>query len=244
MTPSLTGTASKVYDATTAASLVAGNFSVAGAIDGDTVTLNTASGSYNDKNVGTGKTVSASGLSLAGATNGAVTVYGYQLASTSASGNIGTITQRAITVTAAANSKTYDALTTATATPTITTGALQGTDTASFAESYASKNAGTGLTLTPTGIVNDGNGGGNYAVTFANANTGIITPASLIITPNTETKIYDGTLATTATPTITGLQGSDTASAIQLFLSKNVGTNVIHIVGFGSTTEIAATIML
>ena len=40
ITPSLTGTVSKTYDGTTAATLAAGNYSVSGAIDSDVVVLN------------------------------------------------------------------------------------------------------------------------------------------------------------------------------------------------------------
>ncbi len=49
--------------------------------------------------------------------------------------------------------------------PTITGTVVSG-DTPNFTESYDTKNAGTGKTLTATGVVNDGNGGNNYAVTF------------------------------------------------------------------------------
>ena len=54
-------------------------------------------------------------------------------------------------MTAATNTKTYDSHTSAAATPTITAGALQPGDTANFTEAYSSKNAGTGMTLTPAG---------------------------------------------------------------------------------------------
>ncbi|HEY5582705.1 MAG TPA: filamentous hemagglutinin N-terminal domain-containing protein, partial [Rhodoferax sp.] len=91
ITPSLiTGVTavSKTYNGTAAASLASDNYATSGALDGDTVLLNNpTSGLYNDKNVGTGKSVTASGLSIASATNGTATVYGYQLADTSASGN-------------------------------------------------------------------------------------------------------------------------------------------------------------
>ena len=76
------------------------------------------------------------------------------------------ITARALTVTAATNTKTYDGTTSAAATPTITAGALARTDTANFTETYDSKNVGTGKTLTPSGTVNDGNSGNNYTYTF------------------------------------------------------------------------------
>src|SRR5262249_40591140 len=60
----------------------------------------------------------------------------------------------------------------------ITSGTLGTGDTANFTESYSSPNVGTGLTLTPSGNVSDGNGGHNYTVTFANSNNGTITAAA------------------------------------------------------------------
>ena len=88
-----------------------------------------------------------------------------------------TVTPLAITVTAAANTKTYDGTTSAAATPTITAGSLVRSDTAAFSETYDNKNAGTGKTLTPAGSVNDGNSGNNYAVTFVANTTAPITGA-------------------------------------------------------------------
>ena len=88
LTPGLTGTISKTYDGTTAATLAAGNYTLAGVISGDNVTLNDpTTGNYISKDVGTGIQVSVSGLQLGGAQAG-----NYTLASTAASGNIGTIT--------------------------------------------------------------------------------------------------------------------------------------------------------
>ena len=60
--------------------------------------------------------------------------------------------------------------------PTITSGTLASGDTANFIETYSTPNVGTGLTLTPSGTVNDGNGGNNYTYTFDAVSTGVITP--------------------------------------------------------------------
>ena len=77
--------------------------------------------------------------------------------------------------------------------PTITSGSLQGADTANFIETYNTRNVGTGLTLTPSGTVNDGNGGNNYTYTFTPVSTGVITAEALTITAVANTKTYDGT---------------------------------------------------
>ena len=224
VTASLIGTVTKTYDGNTTATLTAGNYSLTSGIDGDTVTLNNPStGSYADKNAGTGKNVSVSGLAVSG-TNGAVTVYGYTLTSSTANANIGEITALPITVTAQTNTKTYDSTTSAAALPIITSGALQGSDTASFSEIYDTANVGTGKTLTPSGTINDGNGGNNYTITFVNDTTGVINAAALTISAVTDTKTYDGTTSSSAPPTVTGtLFGSDTVTgATQAFVSQNV----------------------
>jgi len=182
ITVSLQNTVSKTYDGTATATLNASNYSISGAIDGDTVTLNDPTvGSYADRNVGTGKIVSVSGLSILSATNGSATVYGYALSGSSISGAVGVINPEALTITASANTKTYDGTTSALAIPTITSGVLQGSDTDTLSEVYASKNVGTGLTLIPTAVINDGNGGNNYAVSLVDNFNGVINPKLIVV---------------------------------------------------------------
>jgi autotransporter-associated beta strand protein len=88
LTAGLTGTASKTYDGTTAATLTAGNYSLPGVVSGDTVNLDDPpSGAYDTKNVGAGKTVTVTGLAISGSS-----ASNYALSSTSASAAIGVIT--------------------------------------------------------------------------------------------------------------------------------------------------------
>src|ERR1019366_10394454 len=136
------------------------------------------------------------------------------------------ITQRALTVTAATNSKVYDSTMTAGALPTITTGSLVTGDTPNFIEAYSNKNVGTSLTLTPSGVVNDGNGGANYSYTFAAASVGTITTRAITVTAVANSKVYDGGATAAATPTFPALQGTDSANFIEVYSSKNVGTNL------------------
>ena len=114
-----------------------------------------------------------------------------------------TVNPEALTITAVANTKVYDGTTSAAAVPTITSGSLATGDTADFTETYSTKNVGTGLTLTPSGTVNDGNGGHNYTYTFVPVSTGVITPAPLTITATSDTKVYD------QAPTIARYQNAD-----------------------------------
>src|SRR5439155_10060301 len=95
----------------------------------------------------------------------------------------GTINQRALTVTAATDTKTYDGMTTSSMTPTF--GSLQtGDTTTTFSQAFDSRNAGS-RTLTPDGVVNDGNSGNNYSYTF-NTATGTINQRALTVTAATD----------------------------------------------------------
>ena len=84
---------------------------------------------------------------------------------------------------------------------------------------------GTGLTLTPSGVVNDGNGGNNYTYTFVPDSTGVITAEALTITAVANTKTYDGTTSAATLPVITSgsLQGSDTADFSETYSTRTWG---------------------
>jgi hypothetical protein len=209
----------KVYDGTSSATLNTGSAALVGVVNGDTITLNTsgATGSFSDKNVGTAKPVTISGLTISG-----TAASNYTLSQPTATANV---SARSITVTAAANTKTYDGTTSAGATPTITSGTLASGDTANFTESYNTRNAGSGLILTPAGSVNDGNSGNNYNVTFVQNTNGVINKAALTITAQANTKIYDGTTSASVTPTVSGLKGTDTVTGLaEAYNNKNAGT--------------------
>jgi O-glycosyl hydrolase len=205
LTAGLTGTVGKNYNGTTAATLAPANYTLSGVVSGDTVTLNNpTSGTYDNRNQGTGKTVTVTGLTISGAST-----TNYTLSSTSASGTVGTINKTNITVTAAANAKTYDGTTSAAATPTVTSGSLQTGDAANFTETYDTKNVGTGKTLTPAGTVSDGNGGNNYNYTFVTSANGTITAATLTYTANPASMTY-GSAVPGLSGSVSGFVGSDT----------------------------------
>jgi MBG domain-containing protein/YDG domain-containing protein/galactose oxidase-like protein len=136
-----------------------------------------------------------------------------------------TISPRPITVTAGASTKQYDATTSSPGVPTITSGSAAYSDTPAFSETYDNPNVGATHVMTPTGSMNDQNGGKNYNVTFASINTGIITAAPLTITAATNTKPYDTMTGAAATPTVSGLQGSDTVTGLaETYDNASVGT--------------------
>lgn len=85
----LTGTVNKTYDGTRAATFNSGNYALSGVVGTEVVNIANTSGTYDTKNVGTGKTVSVSGLTLSG-----VDASNYMLLSTSLSGAIGVINKK------------------------------------------------------------------------------------------------------------------------------------------------------
>src|SRR5262249_9793990 len=104
LTVSATGV-NKVYNGTTAATVTLSD----NRVSGDSVTDNYSSATFSDKNVGTAKAVTVSGISISGTDAGNYTFN----TSTSATANI---TARTLTVTATGLNKVYDGTTVATVT--------------------------------------------------------------------------------------------------------------------------------
>ena len=90
---------------------------------------------------------------------------------------------------------------------------------------------GTDKTLTPAGTISDGNGGANYAITFVNDTTGVITQWAVTVTADSgQAKIY-GTPDPTLTYTVTSgsLQPGDSFSgALARTAGENVGITAIN----------------
>jgi len=212
----------KTYNGNTNAVYSSTNPRVAnGVIDGDIVVVeNTGSKAFVDKHVGVDKTVNAIGLTLSGAD-----ASNYQFDGTGA--GTATISVRLITITATTDTKTYDGTNASINIPTITSGALQGSDTIGFTQTYNNDNVGVGKTVTPSGIVNDGNSGNNYSYTFVIDTAGVITTKSINVTAQTDTKIYDGTTDSSVAPEVDTLEAGDTIGTppIQVYDTKDVGTS-------------------
>src|SRR5204862_414742 len=105
LTVSATGV-NKEYDATASATVTLSD----NRIGGDVLTDAYTSASFANKNVGNGKAVSVSGISISGADSG-----NYHLTNTTAS-TAANITARDLTVAASGENKQYDGTTTATVT--------------------------------------------------------------------------------------------------------------------------------
>lgn len=198
----IAGSASVVYGNTIPAPTFTTYGDVASSLSASAVTCVYAAGT--PRNVGT-YVITCSGPASTSATDGVT----YNAAYLTYTPGTLTITQRPITVTAAASTKQYDGGITSPAIPTITAGTLAYSDTPNFSETYDNKNVGTTHVMTPAGTVNDGNGGANYKVTFVTISTGIITPAPLSITV-TGSQTYGGTNIV-YTPAYNAFVGTDNA---------------------------------
>ena len=240
LTVSLTGSAARAYDAGVDATLTQGNYGVTGLVGSDAVVLGT-SGTFDNKNVGSGKTVMVN-PTIVSASDGSIQVYGYQIDSGSAtvSGAIGTITPAtisAVTGITAAN-KTYDGNTSATLNTSSTvgfTGLFSGDNltVASATGTFASPNASANpIAVSVTGITLGGTDAGNYTLSTPTASTSAsIAPYAVSLTG---TRTYDGTTTVGAGALTLGpLVGSETLtlSGSGVASSKNVGTQTVGVSG-------------
>jgi autotransporter-associated beta strand protein len=218
----------KVYDGNATASLT-GTAAYNGLQNGESFSVSgSPSASFDNKNVGTGKTVTVTGYTAPNSN--------YSLTQPSLTANI---TVRNITVTASADFKEYDGNASSSATPSVP--ALQSGDVVGTAptQSFNNKNVGTGKTLTASGLViNDGNGGNNYNISYANNNTGIIIARPLVVTATGNNKVYDGNTTATVTLNDNRVSGDDitTAYTSANFVSAAAGNGItINVSGISIT---------
>jgi len=214
----------RVYNGDTAATL--GGTAAVTAMSSDVVNVGgTGAGTFADKNVGTGKAVTVTGFTLTGAD-----ALNYTVAQPA--GLTADVTQASLTVSSSNVNRVYDAGVTAAGSAVVTAGTLFGSDLLSGGSfAFTDKNAGTGKTVTVSGItVADGNGGANYNVTQANNTSSTITQVALSVTGVTaQNKVYDtGLSATLGGAAAVMALGSDvvnlSGTGAGAFANKNVGT--------------------
>ena len=207
----------KTYDGNTTATVSLSSDKVAG----DDVTISYTAANFDNKNVGTGKTVTVTGIAIGGAD-----AANYTLASTSAS-TTASITTKTLTVTATADNKTYDANTTATInllSDKISGDVLTITNTSA---NFDNKNVGTGKTVTVAGISISSTDAANYTLASSTiTSTANITVRTLTITASANNKTYDGNAVATTTLSSDKLAGDilTISSTNSSFDNKNVGT--------------------
>jgi gliding motility-associated-like protein len=232
----------KVYDGNTTATLNTGSAALSGVMGSDAVTLvrTGATGTFNNKNAGTSKTVTISGFTISGADAGK-----YSLTQPTATANITSaiITISGVTV----NNKVYDG--TATAVLNTGTAALAGVIsgdvvtlvTTGATGSFNNKSAGTAKTVTITGFTINGTDSGNYTLTQPSAAANI-TAASLSVSGVTvSNKVYNastGAVINTSGAILNGVISGDIVSLVSSgasgsFANKNAGTGkTVLITGF------------
>lgn len=184
-TLSITGltAANKEYDGTTAATLSGGELS--GLVSNDNVTLTSGTGTFNNKNAGTAKTITISGYSISGSDAANYTLNGQP------SGVTATITSKALTVTGLTIAdKIYDGTTVATISGGSLVGLITGDDVTMLSGSiaFSDKNAGPGKSVVITGFSIGGTDAANYTYTVPSGLTATITPAPLTIKANNAEK--------------------------------------------------------
>lgn len=209
----------KVYDGTTVAELNTNSASIGGKVDNDDVTIDVANatGTFDTENVGTGKTVTISGIALGGNDAG-----NYKLSSDSATATAD-ITAKAVTVSGiTASNKVYDGNTSATietsgaAISDIVSGDNVTIDVAKATGTFEDKNVGTGKTVTITGIALGGADKDNYTLTSGSATaTASITASSNITDTTNKTQNVVVGVGTFAEPTFTGVNVNGVAETVE-----------------------------
>ena len=214
----------KEYDATRTATV---GVTAAGWITGDAVTVS-ATGLFDTKNVGTGKTVTLTST-YSGADKGNYTIT--DQGSTTANITSATLTVRDLSVTGlTANNKIYDGTRTATLSGTASIAPL-GTDDVTLGGTpvgtFADKNVGLGKAVIVTGSTISGTDSGNYTLLQRSGLSADIAAKAITISGLTSSdKVYDALLTATLGGTAAGWIAGDavTVSATGLFDTKDIGT--------------------
>ena len=204
----------RTYDATT--NVASGNLTVSGELGSEQLSI-TGNGAITNKNVGTGKSVNTTGLTLQDGSNGGLAA-NYTLSGGTHTFNI---TEAPISFT---GTRAYDASTNVEANNLTLSGEQGGEDlTVSGTGSITSKDVGNGKTANVSGLTL-GNGVSGTAGLASNytfsggTHTFDVTKAPLTVTA---TKPYDGTVNFDNTSiSISGLQASET-----LLVDDDINTN-------------------
>ena len=184
----------KPYDGGMDAVLTVSKASINGVFEGDSLTVDSATGAFGDKNVGTGKNVNISEIILGGAD-----AANYTVGSLSQNETYASIKPKPVSVSGiTAQDKEYDGDITAEldCSKAAVTGKVDGDDltVASATGAFVDKNAGPEKTVTVSGITLDGNDAGNYTVSLPTDVTATISRKAVTITGTTaKNKVYDGT---------------------------------------------------
>ena len=210
----------RIYDAGTGATVNLADNRIAG----DVLAIS-SNAAFLDKNVGVNKFIGVTGITLDGADAGNYTA-------NSSSAAFATVSKAALTVSAAAQSKTYDAGSVAGA--TLGDNRL-GSDALALsygAASFADKNAGTGKAVSVSGISVTGADAGNYSFNTSAAGTANITAATLTVGATGVNKLYDGNTLAQVTLSDNRLAGDNVS------LTRTAATFADALAGKGKTISV------
>ncbi|MEK9213370.1 YDG domain-containing protein, partial [Sphingomonas sp. 2378] len=214
------GTDTRAYDGTLVSN---GAIRAVGLVAGDSVT---ASQLFDSKNAGARILHVVDGSWTVSDGNG-----GNNYAVTIGDTANGAITQRVLTTAVTVNDKEYDGTTAATG----TFGGLfnlVGSDQVTLSGgtlAFADRNAGTGKVVTVTGATLGGADAANYVLADVASGTGTVTRKALVLTAVGDSKVYDGTLASSGQVRASGLVTGDAVIATQAFDGKDVGTRGLQV---------------
>ncbi len=220
----------KTYDGSTSATISSNSVALSGVLAGDSGNVSLSTNGYvatfNTATVGSGKSVTVSGLSLSGSASG-----NYSL--TQPGGLSANITVATVTVSSglSANNKTYDGSTSATisSNSVALSGVLAGDSgnvslsTNGYAASFASASVGTGKSVTVSGLSLSGSASGNYSLTQPGGLSANITVATVTVSSglSANNKTYDGSTSATISSNSVALSGVLAGDSGNVSLSTN-----------------------
>ena len=214
------GDVTKTYDGTTSAvgsAVAAGGTQLFG-----TDNLSGGTFAFSNKNAGTGKTVTVSGVTVNDGNNGG----NYDVSYTDNTSS--TINKANLKITSSSVHKVYDGTTDASGSARVTGGTQLFADDSLSGGTFVfdGKNASMEKVVYVSGVtVNDGNNGDNYNVSYVQNSTSSIDRALLTITATAASKVYDGTLRIDDKPIVSGRVRGDSISGLsQSFTDRNAGT--------------------
>ncbi len=206
----------RVYDATAVGTATLAD----DRLSGDALTVAYSTVSFIDKDVGVGKDLTVSGITLSGSDAGNYTV-------NTATTTTATISQATLTVSASGVDRVYDA--TNVGTVTLADDRISG-DAFTVAYStvnFIDKNVGVGKDLTVSGINLTGTDAANYTVSTSASTTATISQASLTVSASGVDRVYDTTAVGTVNLVDDRLSGDafTVAYSTVSFIDKNVGVD-------------------
>ena len=216
--------AGKTYDGSTTATLSSETLS--GVIDTDDVSLSGGTAVFATKDAGVSKTVTLTGITLAGAQAG-----DYVLANPNPTATAN-VTPLAITGSITASSKVYDGTNHATITGLVLSDVFLVPDHVTLTNGTATfdtSDTGKGKTVTDTGMTLSGAQAGDYSLSNpTETTTANVTPLTIVDGVTIANKTYDGTTTASITSkSLTGVLGLDDvtlAGGTATFNSKDVNS--------------------